>query len=58
MASEVRASCKSGRGDSVGVVYTGVEVMGGWDWVRSEGRLIWAKILKTEPQGLSLASKV
>ena len=43
--------CKSGRGDLVGAGYAGVEVLGGWDQVRREGRLIWAKISKTEPRG-------
>ena len=58
MASEVRVGCKSGRRNPVGAGYVGVEVLGGWDWVRREGRLIWAKISKTEPWGLGLASEV
>ena len=54
----MRVGCKSGRRNPVGVGYVGVEVLGGWDWVRREGRLIWAKISKTEPRGLNLQASL
>ena len=52
LASEMRAGLILGRRDPIGAGYVEVEVLGGHDRVRREGRLIWGKKPKTEPWGL------
>ena len=55
MVSKMWAGSVLGRGNPIGVGYTGVEVVRGCNWVRREGGLVWVKIQKLHHIGSVLS---